>query len=142
PVRLLRPIRTESIHPLCAPPPPPSLLLYSPPAESQSISRAQDALEHVPHEEPVLTPHDLLVVRPTSVEELEVRRVDEPRRHERQNVRREEVKRLEVEAVVHVELVVPGGVVEIEVPHVPGPGPHMAADRQRPTEDRERAVLG
>ena len=57
-------------------------------------------------------------------------------------MRREEVKRLEVEAVVHVELVVPGGVVEIEVPHVPGPGPHMAADRQRPTEDRERAVLG
>ena len=138
----LRPVVMEADRVQVPPPPPPALLLDFLPADLQGVSRAQDALEDVPHEEPVLAPHDLLVVRPTSVEELEVRRVDEPRRHERQNVRREEVKRLEVEAVVHVELVVPGGVVEIEVPHVPGPGPHMAADRQRPTEDRERAVLG
>jgi hypothetical protein len=85
----------------------------------------------------VLSPLGFLRVLPLSAGELERRRVDEPPRQERQHARRDDVERLELEAVVHVELFL---LLEVEVPLVLGPVPHLAANRQRPAEERGREL--
>ena len=125
---LVRPVVVEA-DPVQARAPPPSAPLGKlQPADLQGVSRAENALEDVPYEEPVLSPEELLLVRPCPGVERERRLVDGPPLQEQQDVRRDGVERLEREAVVHFEVVVPGGVVEVEVLPVPAPAPNLAAD--------------
>ena len=139
----LRPIVVDAERVQVLVPPPLAHLLELLPADLEGVSPAEDILKDVPREEPVLAPLDLLRLRgvPRPGVEPDRGRVGELPLREEQHAGCQEVEPLELDVIVQLDFVFPRGVVQVEVSPVLGQDLQLAADGQRPAEDRERLLL-